>query len=151
MFEIRQHITRYKIWELIDETTDAEGRYISKVIIGTLLLDGPGEMFLLTMEVLKKANFSNITKLFYITMFLLWPNSIRQNNVLIFLSNVAPYMKKAGETIKVLYSEIINVTYLTHGLYRVTKQVCVHYPKVDKLVSSVKLVFLKTSSRNSII
>jgi len=39
-----------KIWVSIDETTDAEGRFIASVIIGTLLLDRAGEIFLLNLE-----------------------------------------------------------------------------------------------------
>ncbi|KAL4088528.1 hypothetical protein QTP88_023622 [Uroleucon formosanum] len=147
MSEIRQYITGNKIWVSIDETTDVEGRYIANVVVGTLLSDGPGKIFLLTTEVLEKANYSTITKLFDNAMFLLWPNSIRHNDVLLFLSDAAPYMKKAGDTIKVLYPKIIHVTCLAHGLHRVAEEVRVNYPKVDKLVSSVKQIFLKAPSR----
>lgn len=116
------------------------GRYIANVVVGTLLSDSPGKIFLLTTEVLEKANYSTITRLFDNAMFLLWSNGIRNNNVLLFLSDAAPYMKKAGDTIKVLYPKIIHVTCLAHGLHRVAEEVkfSVNYPKVDKLVSSVK-------------
>lgn len=66
MSEIRRYITGNKIWVSIDETTDVEGRYITNVVVGTLLSDGPGKNFLLTTEVLEKANYSTITKLFEI-------------------------------------------------------------------------------------
>lgn len=56
-------------------------------------------------------------------------------------------MKKAGDTIKVLYPKIIHVTCLAHGLHRIAEEVRVNYPKVDKLVSSVKQIFLKAPSR----
>ncbi|KAL4142915.1 hypothetical protein QTP88_005305 [Uroleucon formosanum] len=147
MSEIRQYITGNKIWVSIDETTDVEGRYIANVVVGTLLSDGPGKIFFLTTEVLEKSNYSTITKLFDNAMFLLWPNGIRHNDVLLFLSDAAPYMKKAGDTIKVLYPKIIYVTCLAHGLHRVAEEVRVNYPKVDKLVSSVKQIFLKAPSR----
>lgn len=68
-----------------------------------MLSDGPGKIFLLTTEVLEKANYSTITKLFDYAMFLLCPNGIRHDDVLLFLSETEPYMKKAGDTIKVLY------------------------------------------------
>jgi len=71
---IRKSIIGKKIWVSIDETTDVEGRFIANVIVGTLLVDGPGEIFLLTSEVLEKVNFSTIAKLFDKSMFLLWPN-----------------------------------------------------------------------------
>jgi len=72
---------------------------MTNVIVGTLLSDGPGRNFLLTMEVLEKINFTTVTKLFDNVMFLLWSNGIRYNEVLVFLSDAAPYMKKAGDTI----------------------------------------------------
>jgi hypothetical protein len=143
MSEIRQNITGNKIWVSIDETTDVEGRYIANVVVGTLLSDGPGKIFLLTTEVHEKANYSTITKLFDNAMLLLWPNGIRHKDVLLFLSDAAPYMKKAGDTIKVLYPKIIHITCLAHGLHRVAEEVRVNYPKVDKLESSVKQIFLK--------
>jgi hypothetical protein len=34
--KIRNYITDNKIWVLIDETTDCEGRYIGNVVIGIL-------------------------------------------------------------------------------------------------------------------
>lgn len=73
---IRKSITGKKIWVSIDETTDVEGRFIANVIVGTLLIDKPGEVFLLTSEVLEKANFSTVAKLFDKSMFLLWPDGI---------------------------------------------------------------------------
>lgn len=36
MKNIREYISDHKIWISIDETTDAEGRFIANVIIGTL-------------------------------------------------------------------------------------------------------------------
>ncbi|KAL4088664.1 hypothetical protein QTP88_023751 [Uroleucon formosanum] len=92
--QIRKDVVGNKIWVSIDETIDVQGRYIANVIIGTLLKDRPGKIFLLNTEVLEKANFSTITKLFDSSMFLLWPDGVRHDDVL-FLSDAAPYMKKA--------------------------------------------------------
>lgn len=62
---IRKSITGKKNLVLsIDETIDMEGRFIANVIFGTLLVDGPGEIFLLTSEILKNAKLSTVTKLF---------------------------------------------------------------------------------------
>jgi len=61
---------------------------------------------------------------------------------LLFLVDAAPYKKKAGDTIKVLYPKMIHyVTCLAHGLHRIAELVRVHYPRADKLVSSVNQVF----------
>lgn len=145
--QIRKDLVENKIWVSIDETTDVQGRYIANVIIGTLLKDRPGKIYLLNTEVLEKANFSTITKLFDSSMFLLWPDGVRHDDVLLFLSDAAPYTKKAGTTIKALYSKMIHVTCIAHGLHRLAENIRNHFPKVDKLVAKGKQVFLKAPSR----
>ncbi|XP_025205679.1 uncharacterized protein LOC112601985 [Melanaphis sacchari] len=145
--KIRKHVVGNKIWVSIDESTDVEGRFIANVIVGTLLVDEPGDIFLLTSEVLDKVNFSTIAKLFDASMFTLWPDGIRHDDVLLFVSDAAPYMKKAGTAIKALYSKMIHVTCLAHGMHRIAEEIRSHFPKVDKLISRVKQVFLKAPSR----
>lgn len=96
---IRRSITGKKMWVSIGETTDVEGRFIANVIVGTLLAYGSGAIFLLTSEVLEKANFSTIAKLFNKSMFLLWPGGTQYNNVFLFLSDAAtPPMIKTGNS-----------------------------------------------------
>lgn len=79
-------------------------------------------------------------------MFLLWPDGIRHNDIL-FLFDVVLYTKEACNTIKVLYRKIIHVMCLAYRLYTIAEQVCVNYPKVYKLMSSVKQGFLKVPSQ----
>lgn len=86
-----------KIWVSIDETTDAEGRFIASVIIGTLLPDRTGEICLLNLEHLQKTNHSTVCSVFENSLYLLWPDGMRRNDVLLFLSDAAPYMTKAGD------------------------------------------------------
>ncbi|KAL4153174.1 hypothetical protein QTP88_001007 [Uroleucon formosanum] len=56
-------------------------------------------------------------------------------------------MVKAGKNIKALYSKMEHVTCLAHGLRRVAEEVRRHFPKVDALISNVKKIFVKCSSR----
>jgi len=79
-----------KIFVPIDETTDCEGRYIANVIIGILDKNTPGKLFLLTSKELDKANYSTISKLFDQSIVLLWPAGIHHDNVLLFVTDVAP-------------------------------------------------------------
>lgn len=92
--KIRDNIKGNKIWVSIDEVN---------VVIGTLQTDQPGKLYLLNTEILNKANYSTITNLFDKSMFLLWSDSIRHNDVFLFLSDAAPYMIKAETTIKALF------------------------------------------------
>lgn len=136
-----------KIWVSIDESSDAMGRYIANVVIGTLEVHRPGEIFLLTTEVLEKTNYSTISKLFDSAMFLLWPEGIKHDDVLLFLTDAAPYMVRAANSLKALYSKMVHVTCLAHGLHRVCEEVRALYPSVDRLVANVKKIFLKAPSR----
>jgi len=66
------------IWVGVDETTDADGRYIANVIVGKLSTE-PSKPFLLCCEELDKCNHKTICQLFYNAMGVLWPNGIKHN------------------------------------------------------------------------
>jgi len=147
MNTIRSYVTDKKIWVSIDETTDCEGRYIANVVVGTLEKNESGKIFLLTSEQLERANFSTISKLFDKSMNLLWPNDVLHDNVLLFLTDAAPYMVKAANSLKALYSKMVHVTCLAHAHHRVAEKIRGSFKKVDELISNAKKVFLKAPSR----
>ncbi|XP_016656871.2 uncharacterized protein LOC107882682 [Acyrthosiphon pisum] len=147
MENIRSKLSSKRIWVSIDETTDFEGRYIANVIVGSLEADRQGVVFLLHTEELGKTNFSSISQLFNKSMGILWPNGVQHEHVLLFVSDAAPYMVKAGTALQVFYSKMLHVTYAAHGLHRVAEQVRSHFSTVDKLIASVKQVFKKAPSR----
>lgn len=60
-----------------------------------------------------------------------------------FLSDAESYMVKAGDTLKVLHTKIVHVTYASHGLQITAKQIYIQFPKVDKLIANVKRVYKK--------
>ncbi|KAE9542498.1 hypothetical protein AGLY_003359 [Aphis glycines] len=139
-FIIRKFIQKNKnIWVSIDETTDANGRYVANVIIGTLEVGN--------IEVLEKTNHSTIAKVLDKSLSILWPQGIIHDNVLLFLSDAAPYMVKAATSIQTYYSKMIHVTCLAHALHRVAEEIRIHFPNVDELINNVKKVFLKAPSR----
>ncbi|XP_025418574.1 uncharacterized protein LOC112689205 isoform X2 [Sipha flava] len=72
---------------------------------------------------------------------------IHHDNVLLFLSDAAPYMVKAGEVLKSFYSKMIHVTCAVHGLHRVAEEVRGQFSTVDKIISCVKIIFRKAPSR----
>jgi len=116
MNNIISNIVGHKTWVSMDETTNVQGRYIANVIIGTLEVNKPEQVYLLNSEVLEKTNYSIITKVFDQSMFLLWPDDIRHDDVLLFLSDAAPYMVKAGKTVGALYSKMVHITCLAHSV-----------------------------------
>lgn len=144
---IRAYASEKKIWVSIDETTDVAGRYVANVIIGTLEIDSPGKIFLLNSEVLDKANYATISRLFDKSLLILWPEGIRHENILLFLSDAAPYMVKAGKTLKIFNPKMEHITCVAHALHRVCEEIRLQFPKVDKLISNMKKNFLKAPSR----
>lgn len=145
--KIRLAIGDNKIWVSIDETTDVEKRHIANVIVGTMPDDKAGESFLLCCEELEKANSSTIAMLFEQSMNVLWPNGVKRENVLLFVSDAAPYMVKAGEGLKLFFPKMTHITCLAHGLHRIAEEIRELYPKVDLLIANVKKIFIKCPSR----
>jgi uncharacterized Zn finger protein (UPF0148 family) len=110
-----------KIWVSIDETTDSAGLYTASVIVGTLELNGPGHVFLLNCAELEKSNQITIAKLFDNSMHILWPKDVRHVDILLFLSDVAPYMVKVGKSLNTFYTKMIHVTCIVHAFHRVAE------------------------------
>ncbi|KRX71701.1 CGG triplet repeat-binding protein 1 [Trichinella sp. T6] len=116
MDRVRREVAYNKIWISIDETIDPVGRFVANVVIGTLEADQPSKEYLLTSEVLEKSNSSTIAQLFTSSLAVLWPEGIRHENVLLFVTDAAPYMKKAAGALKVLFPNMLHLTCLAHGL-----------------------------------
>jgi hypothetical protein len=105
---------------------------------------------LVNCEHIEKTNRTTIAQLFDKSMNLIWPQGVEHNNVLLLVSDAAPYMVKAGSAIQTFFSKMFHVTCLAHALHRVAEQIRSGFPLVDKLISSVKKVFLKCPARINI-
>jgi hypothetical protein len=92
--KIRNRVENNKIWVSIDETSDVDGRFVTNVVVGTLKHEQPGEIFLLACEVLERVNNSSIAVVFDNAVNLLWPDKVERENVILFVSDAAPYMIK---------------------------------------------------------
>ncbi|KAE9536129.1 hypothetical protein AGLY_007352 [Aphis glycines] len=143
---IRNIIQDGPIWISIDETVDIEGRHVGNVIVGKLS-ETFSKPFLLNCTQLEKCNHKTIAKLFNDSMSLLWPNGVKHENVLLFLTDAAPYMVKSAVAINVFYPKMIHLTCLAHGLHRIGETIRAKFYKVDKLIAEVKKIFLKAPSR----
>ena len=98
----------------IDETTDVEHRFMANVVIGTLEIDGSGEVFLLIGEVLETVKHSTICRPFEKCMFLLWPECIRYNDVLLFVIDAVPYIVKIERAVQAFYPKMVHITRSDH-------------------------------------
>jgi len=137
---VRGEIQDGPIWVSIDEMTDVEGRCIGNVVIGKLC-DEPTDSILLNCEKLEKSNHQTIAKLFNDFMSLLWPSGVKHENVLLFVSDAAPCLVKAGKALNIFYPKLIHLTCLAHGFHRVTETIIAEFPIVDSLIANVKIFF----------
>jgi len=63
--------------------------------VGILKHEQPGEIFLLACEVLERV-ITSIAVVFDNAMNLLWPDKVERENVLLVVSDAAPYMIRAA-------------------------------------------------------
>jgi hypothetical protein len=82
----RNKVHGKKVFFSIDETCNMDALHVANIIIGTLEVDGPGEVFLLMSEMLESVNYSTVCKLFDRSVFLLWPEGILHYGILLFVS-----------------------------------------------------------------
>jgi len=149
--KIRDAVNGQKIWVCIDETIDSVRRNVANVIIGILKPQDVGKTYVIHTEYLDKVNHSTIFQLFDKSMHILWPNNVNHEDILLFVSDAAPYMKKAGRCIQTLYPKALHVTCLAHALHNVCEEVRAHFPKVDRLIAEMKKTFLKCPKRIAIL
>jgi len=97
--------------------------------------------------VLERVNNSSVAVVFDYTMNFLWPDKVERENVLLFVSDAAPYMIKAAKALQLLYPKMIHVTCLAHALHRVAEEVRGSYPLVEKLITNGKKIFIKSPLR----
>ena len=146
--EIRTKIGENYIWVALDETTDVCGRYVANFVVGVLAAEEERcQSYLLTLDVLPKVNHSTSAIFFNEALSLLWPSGIKYDKILLVCTDAAPYMVKAMGGLKILYSKMIHVTCLAHGLHRVAETIRSENPEVNELISVVKKVFVKAPSR----
>lgn len=131
----------------MDETTDVTGRHVANVIVGILRPNEAGKKFLLTTEVLNEVNHLTIENLFHESMSILWPQNIQYDDVLLFVTDAAPYIVKAAKSLQKRFTKMIHVTCLVHGLHRVCDTIRASYKEVDSFIANVKKIFAKAPSR----
>ena len=88
-----------------------------------------------------------ISQLFHNSLLLFYPDGIKYENILLFVTDAAPYMVKAADGLKVTFPKMIHLTCLVHGFHRVSEKIRQSFMQVDKLVSNIKSIFTKAPSR----
>lgn len=140
------------LWVSIDETIDIEGRLVANVIVGVLDADEEKgkQKFLLNVVELDKANHATIARAFNDSISLLGEN-FNKNQVLLYLTDAAPYMVKSASYLNVFYPKMTHVTCLAHGMHRVAEEIRNKFDDIDLLISYGKKIFIKAPKRVEIL
>ncbi|XP_068081748.1 uncharacterized protein [Anabrus simplex] len=148
---IRDDIGSHLIWLCIEETTDSCGRYMANVIVGKLSPSEPGKGHLILCRELDVTNHRTIVRTVQAALLsgLLWPTFPDEevNKVLTLVTDAAPYMIKAGKSLKLLYPKMLHVNFLAHAMHKVAKELREKLSSVNSVISSVKKIFVKAPSR----
>lgn len=146
--QIRDDIADSYVWISVDETTDTAGRYVANLIVGKLCeAEEPPTPHLLACKQLPKTNADTIARFVNNGLRILWSNGDNDEKVLLLVTDAAAYMLKAGGSLKCFYPNLIHLTCFAHGMNRVAEKIREYFPNVNKLISSVKKVFLKAPLR----
>lgn len=145
---IREKLCNRNIYIQVDETTDACGRYVANMLVGTLNDSDPPVSYLINTASLDKTNHATIARFINDSLTLLYaPNQIKSDNVKLMVSDAAAYMIKAGQALEVFYPSLIHFTCMAHGLNRLAELVRLEYSAVNKLINNGKKAFLKAPLR----
>lgn len=102
--------------------------------------------FLIYTAQLYRTNHMTIARLFDDVIKIVPPN-FNKNLILLFITDVAPYMVKADKSIAVFYPKMLRVTYITHLLHRLCERIRDSYENINKQIAHVKKVFLNAPNR----
>jgi hypothetical protein len=146
---IRDKIKNQNIFFVVDETTDACGRYIANFVVGILnATEASGTTYLVNVAVLDKTNHTTVARFVNDTLNLLYlPNKVPIEKVKLMLSDAAAYMIKAGHSLKVFFPHLVHFTGMAHALHRLAEFIRSEYCLVNKLINNGKKVFLKAPLR----
>lgn len=142
---IRAALKDKDLYIMMDETTDAQKRFVVNVIVGALGEDSTP--FLVHMEHVQRADSAEMTLVFGRALQKIFGERIVRDRVLLFVSDGAAYMKLCGEILKRTYTSMVHVTCIAHAAHRLAEAVRERYPKVNELIANVKKVFKKSPGR----
>lgn len=130
------------LWVSIDESTDCEQRCIANFVFG--VLGERDRSYLFASQPLEATNANTVASFFDVTINDL---GVDKKNILLVVTDAAPYMVCAMNSLKVLYPKMIHVTCLAHGIHRVADFIRGQFKDVNDLISNVKKIFRKVICR----
>ena len=145
---IRTDLQNQYIWVQIDETEDLKKKKVVNTIIGSLNVDQiQCEKHLIDVRFVERANHSTIIQSVTHALTILWPEGIKFDKFLVLITDAAPYMRLAGEGLKLIYPKLLHITCVAHGLHNLSQYLMSDYKNVNRFVVCAKKIFLKSPNR----
>lgn len=135
-----------KICLLFDETTDACGRYILNILIRECSRTMASQSYLVKSVELTNTNSININQEILSILNMLYKNDIIYSNLILLISDAAPYAVKVGKMLKLLFPKIKHVTCICHMLHRFVEKIRSLCPESNFVSSELKRLLLKNKS-----
>ena len=146
---IKADIGEEDIFIVVDESTDAEKRYIFNILIGKL----NGEFHkpkLICSKSLEEVNSVSVCQIINDTMRIIWSDQIHYERLKLVVSDQAAYMVKAMKSLKCMYPHLSHVTCLAHALHRVSEKIREDHDETNRLVSSITNILSKSPYRRQL-
>ncbi len=145
--KVREKVGSHYVYITVDETTDARGDYVANLLIGTLTRSEVGSPFLIASGTLERTNGSTVSAFVNDSLIRFYEGKPFSDLILVLVTDAAPYMGVVGRNLKEIYSNLIHVTCVAHGIHRLCEKVRELFPDVNRLISSSRKIFLKCPSR----
>ena len=126
-------------------------RKVVNLTVGALRTsEASSEKYLLNMSFVKETNSTTITQCVTDSLNILWPDGIKYNQFLLLVTDAAPYMGCAGQTLCGTYPKLTHITCVAHGLHNVCDYL-VEPIRTSTDSSVVVKKYLKSALRESIV
>lgn len=111
MTDIQTALVNKYVWVSVDETEDSMGRCVVNVVMGPLEPQVPTKPYLISTAFFSHVNADVTTSMVNASLNKIFPNpQIKQEKVLLFVTDAARYMIKAGQLLKYAYPHMLHIT-----------------------------------------
>lgn len=146
MNEIKGKLKDKKVYIILDESRDIGKRNVLNILIGCL--DGTKDKpMLAAVHFIDRTDATNVSQALICTIQEL---EIPLNDILLVVTDQAPYMVLCFNTMKILLPNMHHVTCIVHSLHRVAEKVRDLCPAVDNFLGIMKVVFSRSCDRRDI-
>ena len=139
--DIKRKLKDQNIFVISDESCCKNLKFVN-VMCGRL--DEPHKTYLVSCKTIQKVDSDNVLRMIHDAMIMM---NVERGNVLLFISDAAPYMIRCGLTLKSLYPKLRHLTCLAHLIHNCSERVRGTFGAIDNLIATVKSATVKNRSR----